>query len=259
MGLQAYIDDSKEGEDVLILAGYVAPYETWETFSRDWRELLREAPEWPEFKMKKAGRRNLARAEKFYRLIERDALIFVVCAVEIAPLRQLCEELELPAYFANPYIFAVRAIIDATAQRQGGLGIRQPIEFIFDKRTERALTDETWERWKASVHADMGVLFASKPRYEDSHTMMPLQADDLLAWHARKHWIKHGTFTAPLEISWPKMRAIPGDKVQWNYEGIRQNLLSLRDLLRRMGFAPPAPTTGDFAIELPLSSFFPKT
>src|SRR6476620_7058516 len=80
--LQAHIDDSKTGEDILVLAGYVAHFKRWEELSEVWDGLLKEDQPWPQFKMSRAIR-HLARAEKFYRAVEDHVAGYVATVVEI--------------------------------------------------------------------------------------------------------------------------------------------------------------------------------
>ena len=49
--IQAYIDDSQEEGQVLVLAGYIASVPQWLAFSKDWQELLDMRPRWDAFHM----------------------------------------------------------------------------------------------------------------------------------------------------------------------------------------------------------------
>lgn len=168
MVLQAYIDDSKTGEEILVLAGYVADFRRWEKFSIQWGALLKEYPQWNEFKMKRAIG-DKARAERFYRVVEENVAVYLSCAVEIAPLRRLCQELGLPSYFENPYNFAFKAIAGASFMELGRNGLKHPIEFIFDERGEGKAVRSAWEYLGVNMSEEARHLIHSNPRFEKSH------------------------------------------------------------------------------------------
>lgn len=242
MLLQAFVDDSKTREEVLVLAGYVAPFAEWEKFTEEWHALLNEPPVWPEFKMRRAIR-HPERSERFFRVVEKYALAFVVCLVEIGPLRRLCDELGLHDFFRNPYHFGLRAITDATYQELHLLGFKDgdQVEFIFDKRGEQKFMDIAWPYYEATIPEEQRSRIFGKPRFEKSDDVLPLQAAEIIAWNAREHWLKHGNIASDIEMPWKTARAIPGHKVHWNYEGMRPNLVRLRHLLIRLGAMPPPP------------------
>ena len=77
MGLQAYVDDSAD-KNIQVLAGYVAPFDAWKAFTEEWRELLHNF-HMQSFKMSQIARTDdgFARAEVFYRIIERHAIASV--------------------------------------------------------------------------------------------------------------------------------------------------------------------------------------
>jgi hypothetical protein len=138
MSMQAFIDDSQSDGQVLVLAGYLASAEQWEKFSVDWQELLDMRPRWERLKMIEiAGSKDKERWERagwFYRIIERYAAAFVAVAVELEPLKLAARDAGMPlGRYTNPYIFAHRAILDATLQYQRDIGISEPIDFIFDE------------------------------------------------------------------------------------------------------------------------------
>lgn len=233
MAIQAYIDDSLTDNEVLVLAGYIAHFEEWEKFSIRWQELLDMSPRWLGFKMSDiASSKDELRWERagwFYRPIEDHALAFVACAVEIGPLRQIVRELDLPTKMNNPYIFGLKAIVDATAQYQHELGIHEKVDFIFDDRGEEAMVREGFDYYKASLDENMQKLVGAKPRFESDLEFLPLQAADMLAWHVRKHWLTHRSITANyIELPWKKNRDMPGYKFNFDFDDLLRNLRRLR-------------------------------
>jgi hypothetical protein len=240
--LQAYIDDSRTAEEVLVLAGYLAHPARWKQFSTAWRRLLEEYPSWAEFKMNRACRYP-ERVERFRRIIEGHVAAYVACVLEIGALRKLCHELALPEFCANPYNFAIKAILGATYTELGRVGLRWPIEFIFDERGEKRHLESAWEFFLLGMPAQVHPIIYGKPRFENSAHFYPLQAAEIVAWEARKHWLKHRKFSDPSEQLWHQCSAIKGYLVHWNYEALRPNMESLRDLLLGWDYPlPPKPS-----------------
>ena len=156
--LQAYIDDSGTGaSDIFVLAGYIAPAESWAAFSDEWVELL-NAPSLPleYFKMSEMtdteDRRE--RCAAFYRVIERHVTAAVSCVVDVSDLVRAVRGFEWPqnivnlGQLENPYYFSFKAITNVFAQHQERLRIDQPVDFIFDEQSEKKPCLEAWERIK---------------------------------------------------------------------------------------------------------------
>ena len=244
--LQAFIDDSKTGEDVLVLAGYIARFDQWARFSIEWDALLNEYPCWDEFKMKHAVRHPI-RSEKFYRLIEKYALAYIACIIEIEPLRRICAELGIDRaglgdpFLTNPYNYAFKAILGATYRELERVQLNEPLEFIFDDRGEKKHVKNAWNFFLRGLSEGVRPRASIKPRFEKSHEVLPLQAAEIIAWHVREHWIKHRKFEGDVELSWPVQRPVLGHLVHWDYGAIKPNFVSLRELLIRIGMIQRSP------------------
>src|SRR5205814_2744842 len=92
MALQAYVDGSGSGDpQFLILAGYVASSETWQSFSQQWKEQLDHA-RLGRFKMNEMVRRPEI-AAYFYRLIEdHDILAAISFVIDTAALTRVIRD-----------------------------------------------------------------------------------------------------------------------------------------------------------------------
>ena len=242
MVLQAWIDDSKTGERVLVLAGYLAPHENWRQLTIEWDALLKEQPVWDEFKMRHAARYP-DRAEKFYRLVEKYALAYVACVVDMGALRQICDELNLHDFFRNPYIYAIKAIMGATYNMLSLIDQSAPVtlDFIFDERGERKFVETAWEYFKLGLSEKERQRVGARPRFEKSIDFPALQTAEIMAWHLRRHWLKHGKFEAEISLPWKANKPVKGHLVHWDYEALKPNLESLRNLLIDMPDLPQAP------------------
>lgn len=227
--LQAFINDSKQHQDVLVLAGYLGHWKRWEQFSVEWQKLLDEN-HWDEFKMARAARFP-ERAERFYGVIKDHVAAYVACVLEIGALRKICDELALPPFCRNPYNFGIKAILDSTYGELARVGSERPIEFIFDERGEKVHLQAAWEFFLIGRTPQVRRLIYGEPRFERSSDTLPLQSAEIIAWHAREHWIKHRKFEESPALLWNDPEPIKGHLVHWDYDGLKPNMESLRKLL----------------------------
>jgi hypothetical protein len=231
--LQAFIDDSKTGERVLVLGGYLASHDDWRKLSIEWQILLNEFPQWDEFKMKRAAR-HPERAKRFYEVVQKYAPAYVACVVEIGPLRQLCDEFGLDDFFRNPYNYAFKAFMTGTLKTVSKTKEPFEIDFIFDERGEQKSIEDAWEFYRMGLSSEELSRLGARCRFEKSIDFAPLQTAEIVAWHARKHWLKYGRFDRDLELSWTVEKPIKGHIVHWDYEAMKPNMASLRDLSVQM-------------------------
>jgi hypothetical protein len=193
----------------------------------------------------------------FYRAIEEHLQRFVAISVNIKSLKQAVTDTGFrdamvdPSYLDNPYILGFRAILDLTAQFQHELGIAEPIDFFFDQRGEEQKVRAGFEIFKEYCREDIKDRLGSKPRFEDDEEFLPLQAGDMLAWHVRKHWLRHKSITkGPIEISWQPKREIQGYCFDVEYEDIKALLLSLKDRLIAAGHGSRMSISVSFSSDL---------
>jgi Protein of unknown function (DUF3800) len=216
---QAYIDDS-EDENVLVLAGYIAPFEVWTTFT-EWDKQLKIFDMGP-FKMREMAQNNegMYRAEIFYRIIERHIKAAISCTIDKSDLIKVVGELARPLNvfdidkLTNPFFAAFTRIIKALPEYQESMGISDPVDFIFDDRTEKTHVMDAWDLMKASAHPVTRRFMGANPRFEKDDDFPPLQAADLFVWWVRR-WESEGQYDLPRN----KPPAFP-----W---GIKQEMLHL--------------------------------
>ena len=223
----------------------------------DWQELLFMSPPWERFKMADiAGSKDAERWERagwFYRVVERDAQAFVAVAVEIEPLGRVIRELGFPnRRFANPYVFAHRAIMDATLQYQHQLGLMEPVDFIFDSFTQEEFIREGWEVFRDTVEPQFRDRIGRKPRFESDDKFLPLQAADMLAWHAREHWLRHRSMTAGdnLLLSWKPKNNPAGYRFNFGYPELLEVFKEMRTRAVEVGLIPSFTMTVTFSCDL---------
>jgi hypothetical protein len=210
------VDASGKGDpDLLVIAGYIAPAETWIEFSKEWQARLDQA-QMPYFKMNEMIRRPEI-AGWFYKVLEEyDVSAAISCAIRTADLVKVVQETSWPPIIinikaiSNPYNFAFKAIIDGLVRHQVHLGISEPVDFIFDEESEKGPLLEAWDLMKLSSEPEFRRLMGDTPAYRDDRKVLPLQAADLYAWWVR-HWrinnVKDGV--EKLKFPWPVSKDIP--------------------------------------------------
>lgn len=183
MMLRAYIDDSMEQGRVLVMGGFIATPERWERFSDEWRQRLEHA-KWPVFKMNEVWARGseeaLEHAKWHYYTIRDHVQGAVAMVVPIEPLKRVVEKTGLTA-ISNPYIWAIKGIINLTAQHQTDWGVKGSIDFIFDERSEKRQVREGWEVYMATVPEKIRAVTGRDPIFENDERVLPLQAADMWA------------------------------------------------------------------------------
>ena len=235
--LRAYIDDSmdsvKQGR-VLVMGGFIATPERWEKFSDEWRQRLEHAG-WPVFKMNEVwARRNditLEHAKWHYFTIRDHVQGAVAMAVPLDPLKRVVSQTGLTA-IGNPYIWAIKGIINLTAQHQTDWGANEPIDFIFDERGEKQQLRDGWEIYKATVPESIRAVTGRDPIFENDESVLPLQAADMWAWWCRKCWLEDGALLDnKFPIPWGSIGEIPTMVFQWTEKDIEAEFSRvLRDL-----------------------------
>jgi hypothetical protein len=213
-------------------------------------------PRWQRLKMIEiAGTKDKERWERagwFYRVIERHAEAFVAVAIELEPLKRAAHYAGMPfGRYTNPYILAHRVIIDATLQYQRELGISEPIDFVFDEYGHAPVVRDGWELFAASRPRALKELLGRSPRFERDDECLPLQAADMLAWHAREHWLKHGSLTAaPLVLSWPPKRNPRGYLFNFDYTDLLKWFRGARSRAVEAGAIPKVTIEVTFSSDL---------
>lgn len=258
MALQAYIDDSRDahGERVLVLAGYCACEETWSKFSSDWSEYL-QLLGIKAFKMSDLSQsHDEMRWElcgHLYRIIERHLCSAFAVAIEIAPLRRVVEELNMPVEYSNPYLLAFRALLEGVAKSQGQMGILEPIDFVFDERAEKAGVLSGFAILQDRKDLEYAHRFGAPPRFERDDDLAPLQAADMLAWIVRRNWERRGTITerGVWELPWRPMSSnMQAFAYNFDYDDIRRTLESTMRALHAEGLVGLMTWTIDFSCDL---------
>jgi Protein of unknown function (DUF3800) len=204
MGIQAYLDDSYSAGGVHVLAGYVAPAESWTAFSKEWEQLLPRALPGKtgkhRFKMKEMAHR-MDDVPAFFNVISNHALycfsvmtrsedydhakdrIWSNNAELIWTPHEDIKNLMLRVLIWSLYDNVFGDDRNATWIKPG-----ETLDLYIDNDAtpEWVLDDEEWEHILRSVPEHVREYIGQKPQYVDDEDCLPLQAADFLAWWVRK-------------------------------------------------------------------------
>jgi hypothetical protein len=188
----------------------------WQSFEKDWADLLPGLPPpLTAFKMSQMDsdfRQEMA--SWFYRVIERHVAFSLSCVVVVPDLIRVLRETTFPSFISNlhelenPYFIAFASITRGLAINQDRLGIRSPIDFVFDEETELVKAVNGWAAMKAAVPQEVSALMGATPTSGKDELMLPLQAADLIAWWVRK-WELEGTTRESFKFSWQTRKTLP--------------------------------------------------
>ncbi len=223
MVFQAFIDDSYTPDGEFVLAGHVATAESWVAFAKEWEELLPFGTIAPNakfhFKMSEMAAlpERMERLPAFWRAIQNHVAVSLSCRINIAELRRARARIYIPAadlrwgFWANPYLAASRCLLDMFHNKRKEIESRipssEPVDFIFDEQTEKAVVLEAWARYIAGRPDETRRLYGATPRFENDQKFLPLQAADFWAWWVRK-WSEAGDLKGRLhELDFGKWKA----------------------------------------------------
>jgi hypothetical protein len=231
---QAFIDESgdREHSPVLVLAGWIAPFENWKKFTVDWGDMLTMRPSIEYFKMDEADgadgqfrdwnpERINERIARAYRIIEDHVGFQASAIIDIAAFDRVfppfVDEKSRKRKFYNPYYVAFQGIISSIARHRYDQGLNEKIDFIFDKREmEKKNIRDAWDLLKERFNEDTKSMMGSDPRFEDDKEFLPLQAADLLAWWIRRMATEESDGIQKFDFPWKPTRSIPA--FQFHYD-----------------------------------------
>jgi hypothetical protein len=242
---QAFVDESggRGHSPVMVLGGLIAPHTVWETFTKEWDELLKMRPTIDYFKMNEAynlegefrGWDPIVRDERvraFYRTIETHVAFQVSAIIHLDALSRVAAEYQLDE---NPYYLAFSGILSGVGRNQRvAFGISEKVSFVFDERLiEKQQIYDTWDWYKNTVKGEHKDLLGSLPAFENDLDFLPLQAADLAAWWIRKLATEEPDRVRRVQFPWTSKRQIPGIQMVYNEERIRKTCETLISLLQK--------------------------
>ena len=202
MTLQAYTDDSgKLGDSpVCVLAGYISTAERWATFSNEWQAALHTPPKICYFKSTEAMHRQkqfqgfceTQRDQKLRDLVEvvrKYADAGIVSVIPTEPFKRLMAKWAEP-YLRRPYFLLFHGIIAQFCLYAQEENQKDEIDFYFDTQDdEPAVIGDLQTSYRLFVEAappELKCFVGDPPMFRNEKKVLPLQAADLMAWHARR-------------------------------------------------------------------------
>lgn len=207
--LQAYIDDSGwDGKSpVFVLAGYVSTPDRWQTFSDELQAVLaqQEPRSLPVFKMKNAiqlknrkspfyGWSEKERDERlieFTKVIKRNVMHGIVSVIPIEPYKRIMKGKFNPEALDRPYFLSFFGVMTALIHLTKHLKLADRIDFIFDtqENESKIILRQEYERFLSAAPPELRGLAGDFPKFEKDENALPLQAADMVAWHARRYYL----------------------------------------------------------------------
>lgn len=199
MMLTVFVDDSTsdDADKLLVLAGYVHNADAWESFSDDWQNALDADPRIEYFKMREAeslrgqflGWDPIAKNAKVHALA--DVIVkHKPWSIESYISKAQYERtvgLVVPWDIRHPYLDLFYALVIKVAQWHHSMGLRVPVDFVFDEQGQMGTDTAMWyQQIRSQQPPEIQELLASTPVFRDDKKVLPLQASDLLAWHLRR-------------------------------------------------------------------------
>ncbi len=203
--LQACIDDSGwDGTSpVFVLAGYVAKAEAWDAFADEWRALLDKAS----VKVLKTTDiyRNRVHGTRYHgmtdeirdellkdliRAVNRHALYGIVSVIPLEPYRRIFKGNFSLEALDRPYFLSFFGVLISLLKMTHRLKLDDKIDFIFDTQDSenKLILTREYERCMEAAPPSVKILCGGMPSFKKDDEFPPLQAADMLAWHARRYY-----------------------------------------------------------------------
>jgi hypothetical protein len=196
---KAYFDDSSSDENdrILVLAGCVQSCKVWADFSISWEAALIRTPSIKYLHMR--GARKLVGEFSRWKAENRDDKIrFLATVAEsfrpwtIGAWVSRKEHASImkpiaPAMINHAYFPLFYAVILKLAHWHEDMGIKMPVEYVFDDQGKLGDDAALWHRHiKSWQPPHVAALMGGTPRFEHDEWILPLQVADMLAWHLRR-------------------------------------------------------------------------
>lgn len=208
MILRGYFDDSGSHPEGgwYVLGGFLSTEGNWQQFSMAWASVLRQEPAIDYFKMSEAHNLNAQfdgwpaplRDRKVLELAEvaeQYAVARLACVVNADEYKSHIKGVSPWQELDDPYFLLFYQCIVLTARFIGELEKRHypdldfnaaSIEFVFDEQGkvgQNALG--WWDVLRQALEPSLDRFLNTAPTFGSDRSLLPLQAADLYAWHAR--------------------------------------------------------------------------
>ena len=196
---KAYFDDSTSDEQtkILVLAGCIQSYKVWANFSMAWEAALASSPSIRYFHMREA--RQLEGEFDRWKAQDRDNKIrYLATVIEgyrpwtlVVWVSRVEHDTILkpiaPYMLRHPYVTLFYGAILKLAHVHHDMGIKLPVDYIFDEQGPIGDDAVLWYRHlKSWQPPEVAALMGGTPKFENDEMVVPLQAADMMAWHVRR-------------------------------------------------------------------------
>lgn len=208
MMLQAFVDDSgNDGKSpVFVLAGYISSVEKWESFSDDWSGVLKPATgkHLEVLKMADVYRNRLRgsryygwddderdeRLKSFIKVINKHSMHGIVSVIPYEPYLRLMKGKFKTLALDRPYFLSFFGVMTQLFNVTQKLKLDNRVDFIFDTQDSEniPLLMAEYDRFISMAPPEIKALSGGYPAFKKDEDILPLQAADMLAWHARKYY-----------------------------------------------------------------------
>jgi Protein of unknown function (DUF3800) len=231
--LIAYADDSNRGrtKSAYVLAGFLAKTESWLAFGHAWKAVLDLPPAISYFKSREAAFRiGQFRGWSVDDVGTRINQLVALITDETFGIRRVCISVPIKHYtrifkgrvdkrFDNPFFLPHYSLIQQTLRY---LAIERhettdKVNFIFDEATnrEKRLIRASWEYFETYGARDTRSLYGDEPDFKSDKDVLPLQAADLYARHARLFYDARAKGNTYSHSVWGALNAMEGTDREW--------------------------------------------
>ena len=207
MMLQAFIDDSgNDGKSpIFVLAGYLSSVEKWEAFTADWERVLKpeSGKQLEVLKMADVFRNRIRgsryygwdnderdeRLKSFVKVINRHAMHGIISVVPIEPYSRLFKGKFSTLPLDRPYFLSFFGVMVQLFKINHHLKLGDKVDFIFDTQDSENIPRlmEEYDRFISIAPPEVKAMSSGYPGFKRDEDVTPLQAADMLAWHARRY------------------------------------------------------------------------
>lgn len=233
--LQVFADESGRGQSsaAYVVAGFVASVETWLAFSKEWRAVLDVEPRIEYFKAREAAHKSgqFANWSEIDRDRRVDTFLNVILSHRLVPTKIAVPHKHYARVFKgrvdkrfdNPFWLPTYSAILVTLRFLASRGVDDKVNFIFDqvKPREKKLILSAWDFYRGYAARETKHLIGSEPQFDDDVTVMPLQAADLHAWHARQFSVARAQGHSYEHHVWRSLLSMGGAEREWTAQDLK--------------------------------------
>ncbi|MDF0522112.1 hypothetical protein P0R31_33250 [Bradyrhizobium yuanmingense] len=181
--------------------------EAWEAFSNDWQAVLDHPDPAPVpggvLKTKDIYRNRVPntifygwtdeqrdeRLKMFIRVINRHVMHGIISVIPIEPYQRLLKGKFKLEMLDQPYFISFFGVLIQLVKLTHRLKLTDKIELIFDEQAVDKTTLTTqYDLCMSVAPPELKNISAGMPIFKSDSDVLPLQASDLIAWHARRYY-----------------------------------------------------------------------